>query len=312
MEVGSGKVLVTGATGFIGGRLVRALVAEGHQVRCLVRHPAAKLPEGVERAAGDLLQKQTLGAAVAGIDTAYYLVHSMAGGVGFERRDRESAENFTAAAERAGVRRVIYLGGLGDVGSGLSEHLASRAEVANILGSGRFLTTWLRAAVIIGPGSASYEMVKALVERLPVMVVPRWVYTRCQPIAVDDVIRYLLGCLGDERTAGETFDIGGPEILSYRDMIKRFARLQGKDPLMIPVPVLTPWLSSYWVVLVTPVDPAVAVPLVEGLKNDVICRDDRIRMLMPFPLTAFDDAVRQALGTAPPSVPGTPDGTGPK
>lgn len=298
MDVGSGKVLVTGATGFIGSRLVRALVAEGHQVRCLIRHPMAKLPEGAERVSGDLLQKQTLREAFAGIDTAYYLVHSMAGGVGFERRDRESAENFTAAADRAGVRRVIYLGGLGDTGSRLSDHLASRAEVAGILRRGRFLVTWLRAAVIIGPGSASYEMIKALVERLPVMVVPRWVYTKCQPIAVDDVIRYLVGCLGDERSAGETFDIGGPEIMSYRDMIRRLARLRGKHPLMIPVPVLTPWLSSYWVVLVTPVEPTVAIPLVEGLKNDVICRDDRIRTLMPFPLIGYDDAVRQALGKA--------------
>ena len=210
-------------------------------------------------------------------------------------RDRLAAENFTAGAERAGVRRVIYLGGLGDTGDELSEHLASRREVAAILAAGRFSTTILRAAVIIGAGGASFEMIRSLVERLPVMVTPRWVSTRCQPIAVGDVIRYLVGCLADERTAGETFDIGGPDIISYRDMMEQFARLEQRPLLIIPVPFLTPRLSSYWVGLITPVRPSISMPLIEGVKNEVVCRDLRIRDLLPFPLTPYAEAVKIAL-----------------
>lgn len=296
MEKEEGTVLVTGATGFIGRRLTAALVAEGYAVRCLVRRSDAALPAGVGQVVGDLLERPTLGAAFSGVDTAFYLVHSMAGGrAGFDRRDRQAAENFTTAAGQAGVRRVIYLGGLGEVGDNLSEHLASRREVAEILGRGAFRTTFLRAAVIIGTGSASFEMIKALAERLPIMITPRWVSTRCQPIAVDDVIRYLAGCLREERTAGETFDIGGPEILTYREMMERFARIAGRHPLIISVPLLTPKLSSYWVGLVTPVRPSISMPLIEGLRNEVICRDERIRELIPFRLTPYDEAVHRAL-----------------
>jgi uncharacterized protein YbjT (DUF2867 family) len=296
MATVQGKVLVTGAAGFIGKRLVKSLLAEGYGVRALVRRPKASLPAGAERVVSDLLEPATLDVAFAGVDTAYYLVHSMAGGrAGFERRDRQAAENFTAAAERTGVRRVIYLGGLGGGGDGLSEHLASRLEVADILKRGRFSTTFLRAAVIIGAGGASFEMIRSLVERLPVMITPRWVSTRCQPIAVDDVIRYLVGCLRDERSAGETFDIGGPEILSYREMMERFARAEQRPLLIIPVPLLTPKLSSYWVGLITPVKPSISMPLIEGLSSEVVCRDQRIREIFPFTLTAFDEAVRIAL-----------------
>jgi uncharacterized protein YbjT (DUF2867 family) len=295
MKPGTGKVLVTGATGFIGQRLVQALVAEGHDVRCMVRHTRIKLPEGVEVNIGDLLERNSLAPALSRIDTAYYLVHSMGSGAGFERRDREAAENFSAAAERAKVRRVIYLGGLGEGGSGLSDHLASRAEVAGILKRGGFQTTWLRAAVIIGAGSASFEIIKALVQNLPVMIIPRWASTRCQPIAVADVVSYLVGCLDDERTAGGCYDIGGPEVLSFREMMQRLAQIQGRDNLMIPVPLLTPRLSSYWVGLFTPVLPAISMPLIEGLKNEVICRENRIKELIPLPLTGYDRAVRQAL-----------------
>ena len=296
MEENQGKVLVAGATGFIGIRLVKELVTSGCKVRCLVRRPDAVLPTGAEPAAGDLLEPATLKAACSGIDTAYYLVHSMGGGrAGFERRDRQAAENFVAAAERSGIRRVIYLGGLGEAEEGLSEHLASRQEVARILKRGSFRTTVLRAAVIIGAGGASFEMIKGLVERLPLMITPRWVSTRCQPIAVDDVIRYLAECLRDERTSGETFDIGGPEILSYREMMERFARAEGKPLFIMPVPLLTPKLSSYWVGLITSVKPSVSMPLIEGLSNEVVCRDNRIREIIPFPLTPYDEAVRIAL-----------------
>jgi uncharacterized protein YbjT (DUF2867 family) len=260
-----------------------------------VHQAKAALPESVPQLHGDLLQPKSLEAPLSGVDTAYYLVHSMAAGAGFGERDRKAAENFAVAAEHAGVRRVIYLGGLGETGAGLSEHLASRLEVAKILKRGRFSTTWLRAAVIVGEGSASFEMIRSLVRRLPVMIVPRWVFTRCQPIAVADVIGYLVGCLNDERTAGETFDIGGPDILSYCEMMKRVARIQGTAITVIPTPFLTPRLSSYWVGLVTPIAPSVAIPLIEGLKNEVVCKDNRIKELVPLALTGYDEAVRQAL-----------------
>lgn len=296
MEPSQGTVLVTGASGFIGKRLVCALVEEGFRVRAVVRRTGARFPQGVEPVTADLLEPASLEAVLAGVDAAYYLVHSMAAGrAGFERRDRLAAENFVSAANRAGLRRAIYLGGLGETGSGLSEHLASRREVAGVLQGGNFSTTVLRAAIIIGAGGASYEIIKSLVERLPVMITPKWVSTNCQPIAVGDVIRYLAGCLREERTAGETFDIGGPEILSYREMMKRFARIRDRKLLIIPVPLLTPKLSSYWVGLVTPVKASIAMPLIEGLRNEVVCRDTRIRELLPIPLTPFDEAIRAAL-----------------
>ncbi|HIJ96202.1 MAG TPA: NAD(P)H-binding protein [Desulfuromonadales bacterium] len=289
-------ILVTGATGFIGHRLTQMLLTAGYAVRGLVRTASAALPPGAEAVVGDMLAPASLTPALAGIDTAYYLVHSMAAGrAGFERRDREAAENFVRAADRAGVRRVIYLGGLGETGDGLSEHLKSRLEVAEILRSGKLVTTFLRAAVIIGAGGASFELVRGLVKRLPIMITPRWVSTRCQPIAVRDVIAYLTGCLADERTAGRTFDIGGPDIITYREMMERFAALEGKHLTIIPVPLLTPKLSSYWVALFSPVPPSVSMPLIEGLSNEVVCRDTSIRELIPLQLTPYDQAVVQAL-----------------
>jgi uncharacterized protein YbjT (DUF2867 family) len=296
METRQGTVLVAGATGFIGKRLVSSLLTEGFRVRAVVHSPGMRFPKGVETIPGDLLVRSSLDPVLDGIDTAFYLVHSMAGGrAGFERRDRQAVENFVSTANRAGLRRAIYLGGLGETGSGLSKHLASRLEVAAILKSGNFMTTVLRAAIIIGSGGASYEIIKTLVERLPIMITPKWVSTNCQPIAVRDVIKYLTGCLLDERTAGDTFDIGGPEILTYREMMLRFAKIRNKKIVILPVPFLTPKLSSYWVGLVTPTKPSVAIPLIEGLRNEVICRDTRIRELLPFPLTPFDESIRIAM-----------------
>jgi uncharacterized protein YbjT (DUF2867 family) len=296
MEKSQGSILITGATGFIGRRLTQRLLDDGFSVRCMVRRTTPAMPEGAEIVQGDMLVPGTLGQALAGIDTAYYLVHSMSGGrAGFERRDREAAENFVAAANRAKVRRVIYLGGLGETGDDLSEHLKSRLAVADILKKGTFATTFLRAAIIIGAGGASFEMVRALVNRLPLMITPRWVTTRCQPIAVDDVIGYLAGCLADERTAGRTFDIGGPEVLTYKEMMERFAGIEGKRLYIFPVPVLTPKLSSYWVGFITPVPPSVSMPLIEGLKNEVICRDNAIRDIIHLQLKPYDDAVRSAI-----------------
>jgi uncharacterized protein YbjT (DUF2867 family) len=289
-------VLVTGANGFIGRLLTKALLTEDVHLRCLVRKAPKARDNPIETVLGDLLDPATLTEAMEGVDTAFYLVHSMAGGrAGFERRDRDAAENFVQAAEKAGVRRVIYLGGLGETGDELSEHLKSRLEVADILRTGSFATTFLRAAIIIGAGGASFEMVKALVERLPVMITPRWVTTRCQPIAVEDVISYLVGCLKDERTTGGTFDIGGPDVITYKEMMERFGRIRGRSLHILPVPVLTPRLSSYWVGFITPVAASVSMPLIEGLKNEVICRENAIRTLIPLQLTSYDDAVRRSL-----------------
>jgi uncharacterized protein YbjT (DUF2867 family) len=296
MKINRKIVLVTGANGFIGRLLTQALLAEDVQVRCLVRKPGEPADKAIDTVRGDLLEPATLPAALVDVDTAYYLVHAMAGGrAGFERRDRDAAENFVRAAEKAGVRRVIYLGGLGETGDDLSEHLKSRLEVADILRAGTFATTFLRAAIIIGAGGASFEMVRALVERLPVMITPRWVTTRCQPIAVEDVISYLVGCLKDERTTGKTFDIGGPDLFTYKEMMERFGRIEGRKLYILPVPLLTPRLSSYWVGFITPVPPSVSMPLIEGLKNEVICREHSIRSLIPLQLTSYDEAVRRSL-----------------
>ena len=309
MTGGSMRVLLTGATGFIGGRLLPALDAAGHTVRCLVRpgeklvvrRPLARQPEVVT---ADLLDAASLPATLEGMEAAYYLVHSMGGrSIGeidaFAERDRRAATNFLAAAEGARLSRIIYLGGLGETGDKLSHHLASRIEVARILQSGaRVRTTALRAAVIIGAGGASFELLRYLVERLPVMTVPRWVDTRCQPIAVDDVIEYLVGCLQMPATAGLSLDIGGPEITTYRGMMRTYARGRGLRRLIIPVPVLTPRLSAHWINLVTPVPAGVVYPLVEGLKNEVICRDTRILELVPIALTRMDAAICAALAQA--------------
>lgn len=291
----AGKILIAGASGFIGQRLANELCSSGERPRCLIRR-SVPMPAGAEVFIGDLLQPETLPQALDGIDTAFYLVHSMAAGrAGFETRERTAAINFIAAASKAGIRRVIYLGGLGETGSNLSEHLQSRLEIGNLLKKAPFATTFLRAAIILGKGGASFEMIRTLVERLPIMITPRWVSTKCQPIAVDDVIRYLIGCLRDERTSGETFDIGGPDILTYREMMERFAAIEKKRLIIIPVPVLTPKLSSYWVWLITPVKPSISMPLIEGLANEVVCRENRIRELLPFNLTSYDEAVRLAL-----------------
>ncbi|MDH3557926.1 MAG: NAD(P)H-binding protein, partial [Deltaproteobacteria bacterium] len=259
----SGKILITGATGFVGGRLLHNLTAQGIKVRCLVRSPDKlrkefSQSEEVDVVAGDLLKPETYENGLEGIKVAYYLVHSMGGRtVGenkvFVQRDRDAAENFIRAADRAGVARIIYLGGLGETGENLSKHLASRQEVGEILSSGRAQTTELRAPNIMGAGGAPFEMLRYLVERLPVMVCPRWIETRAQPIDIRDMVLYLLGCLREPATTGLSLDVGGPEILSYRDMMEIYARVRGLKRLIITVPVLTPRLSTYWVNMVTPV-----------------------------------------------------------
>jgi len=301
------RVLVTGATGFVGGRLVPALLGAGHEVTVLVRDADRYAPPdaGVRVVEGDLLEPGSFDAALrdaeGGLDAAYYLVHSMKSGGDFERRDRNAAENFRAAATDAGVSRVVYLGGLGEDRDDLSPHLRSRREVERILGEGGYELTTLRAGVIVGRGSASFEMVRQLAARLPVMVTPRWVHTACQPIAIDDVVAYLAGVLDEPATAGDTFEIGGPEVMSYADVLRRTRSQLGGRLLIVPVPVLSPRLSVGWVTLVTDVPESVARPLIEGLRNPVVVEDDRIRELVPVDLTPFEVAVARALADAEPS-----------
>jgi uncharacterized protein YbjT (DUF2867 family) len=299
--------LVTGASGYIGGRLVPELLAAGHRVRCAAREPA-KLKDRpwsgeVEIVQADALDEEAVRAALDGVDAAYYLIHSLGSTRGFEERDRLAARVFAEQAAAAGVRRLVYLGGIvpsdRTAGTGLSPHLRSRGEVGDILLASGVPTAVLQAAVIIGSGSASFEMLRYLTERLPVMVTPRWVRTRIQPIAVRDVLRYLVGCAGLPAHVNRTFDIGGPDILSYAAMMERYAAVAGlRRRLVVQVPLLSPRLSSLWVGFVTPVPAGLARPLVESLRNEVICAEHDIARYVPDPpggLISVDQAFALAL-----------------
>jgi len=295
-------ILVAGATGYIGGRLVPQLLAKGHRVRCMARDPrrlSGRDWDGdprVEIVAGDVLDRESVERAMQGCGAAYYLVHSMlAGERKFEDQDRAGAENFAAAAASAGLERLIYLGGLGHRSEKLSPHLASRHEVGDVLRAGPVPVTELRAAMVVGSGSASFEMLRSLVKRLPFMICPRWVEVRTQPVAIRDVLAYLIGCLDVPATAGRTFDIGGPDILTYHEMMVRFAAVLGRKLRIVVVPVLTPRLSAYWVNMVTPVNAGLAFALIESLQCETICEESDIRTLVPIPPTGFEDAVRWAL-----------------
>ena len=299
------RVLILGGTGFIGSRLIFELSVKNVRLRLLVRNPSkvsASILENkdIEVVKGDIVRGEGLKEATSGIHTAYYLVHSMGGKsmfktTEFARMDKDAAKNSITSADEAGIKRVIYLGGLGETGKGLSEHLKSREEVAQILSSSKPLTTILRAAIIIGAGGASFVMLKYLVERLPVMICPKWIDTKIQPIAVRDVLKYLIGCLINPDTAGKKFDIGGPEVLTYREMMQQYTEAVGiPRRIIFRVPVLSPHLASYWVDLVTPVPSGIAHPLIEGLKNEVICLDDSITRYVPIERTPFKEAVRSA------------------
>ncbi|WP_425953444.1 SDR family oxidoreductase [Xylanimonas sp. McL0601] len=299
------KIAVTGVTGYVGGRLVPELLRSGHDVRGLARHPSRLAGrdwvgqvEVVESDAGDLDQARS---ALEGCEVAYYLIHSLGTGTAFEARDRRTALTFARAAREAGVERIVYLGGMyPDVPEAeLSRHLSSRKEVGEILLASGVPTTVLQAAVILGSGSASFEMMRYLTERLPAMTTPRWVDSRVQPIAIRDVLRYLVGSAEMPPDVSRAFDIGGPDVLTYREMMQRYAHVAGlPSRFILPVPVLTPRLSSLWVGLVTPVPSGIARPLVESLANEVVCRDDDIKQYVPDPpagLLGFDDAAELAL-----------------
>jgi uncharacterized protein YbjT (DUF2867 family) len=319
------RVAIAGATGYIGGRLAPRLIDEGYAVRCLARSPE-KLANrewasrsGVEIDRTDLSDAASLTQRLAGCEAAFYLVHSMSSaGSEYARRDQELAEIFAASARAAGVQRIVYLGGLGETGPDLSEHLASRREVEAALASTGLPVTVLRAAMIIGSGSASFEILRYLVERLPVMVTPRWVSTACQPIAVSNVLEYLTGALRSKETTGGVFDIGGPEVLTYRAIMDVMAEeLRLPRRMVIPVPVLSPRLSSYWIHLITPLSSSIAKPLAEGLKNPVVCRDSRITALIPQELLGVRQAIRAALSGGVETswsmagpIPGDPDWAG--
>ena len=286
------RIAVLGATGTIGCALVPRL-AEEHEVVAISRRPHRQ-SNGVRWAQADATDADSVQKAFEGVDVAYYLVHSL-GSTDFAERDRLAASAVAAAAERAGLRQLIYLGGLGDQSPELSRHLRSRAETGKLLASGSTPVTTVRAAMVIGAGSAAFETIVALVDRLPGMICPRWVSTPTQPIALADVTAYLAAAAGHDQMLGESFDAGGPDVMTYREMIERIAAIRGKRRLIVEVPALTPRLSSYWLNLVTPVGASIARPLIEGLRNATVAEDDRIHRLVPLRLTPFEDAARVAL-----------------
>jgi uncharacterized protein YbjT (DUF2867 family) len=286
-------VLVTGASGFIGSNLAPELVKAGHQVRAMTRHPDSYQGTG-DPVYGDVADLGSLRSALTGVDAAYYLVHSLESN-DFEEKDAEAARNFSQAAAGAGVSQIIYLGGLGKDDGDLSAHLRSRREVENLLGEGGVPVTVLRAAVVIGHGGISWEITRQLVSHLPIMLTPKWVNTRTQPIALPDVLRYLVGVLEAPEAKGKTYEIGGPDQLRYIDMLQRAAAVMGKRMPNITVPLLTPQLSSLWLSLVTNVDTATARNLVDSMTNEVLVSDHSIEDVVPGPAIGYGQAVRLAL-----------------
>ena len=291
-------VLLTGATGYVGGRLLAELTNAGYRVRCLARRPEhlrQRVPADVEVVAGDLLSAESLRPALAGVAVAYYLVHSMGSAGNFEEQDRCAAQNFAAAANAAGVERIVYLGGLGEDARDLSPHLRSRHEVGEILRSAGVPVTEFRASIILGSGSLSFEMIRALVERLPVMVTPRWVRVLAQPIAINDLLSYLVAALELPGTGSVTFEVGGPDVVSYADLMREYARQRGLRRWMIPVPVLTPRLSSLWLGLVTPVYARVGRKLIDSIRHPTVVRDDTARRAFPIEPVGMTEAIARAL-----------------
>lgn len=298
-----GLILVTGATGYVGGRLVPRLLELGYRVRALARDPARlqgrPWSNQIEIVQGDALRAETLPPAMAGVDVAYYMIHSMqktADKSPFHERDLLAARNFGRAAAEAGVRRIIYLGGLGDPDSDLSRHLRSRQETGEALGEFGVPVTEFRCGIVVGSGSASFEMIRYLTERLPIMVCPKWVYTRVQPIGIRNVLDYLVAALDVPESEGKVIEIGGADVLTYAEMMLQYAEARGLRRWLIPVPVLTPRLSTYWVHWVSPIPKEIAYPLIESMRNEVVVRDDTAKRLFPnIQLLTYRMAVERAL-----------------
>jgi uncharacterized protein YbjT (DUF2867 family) len=290
------RAAVLGASGVIGRALVAELAGE-NEVVAVSGRPRDSSRDRLRWVAADVTQRTELEPVLRGVDVVYHLVHSL-GAKDFEERDRLAATSVAAAADQVGARQIVFLGGLGDEREDVSAHLRSRAETARILAAGPVPVTIVRSAVVVGPGSAAFETIVALVDRLPAMICPRWVTTKTQPIALADVVGYLAGVGGWDEALGEAYDAAGPEVMTYREMIERVARLRGRRPLILEVPFLTPRLSSLWLHLVTPVKAGVARPLVDGLRTETVAHDERIRRLVPFALTPFDRAARTALADA--------------
>ncbi|PKH37976.1 Uncharacterized conserved protein YbjT, contains NAD(P)-binding and DUF2867 domains [Nocardioides alpinus] len=287
-------VLVTGATGFIGRRLVPALIDAGHEVRAMTRHPETYDGPG-EAVGADVMDADSLRPALEGVDAAIYLVHSL-DDPDFERKDADAARNFSAAAAAAGVSQIVYMGGLGDDDGELSAHLRSRREVEGLLGTDGVPVTVLRAAIVVGHGGISWELTRQLVKNLPAMVVPKWVGTRTQPIAIDDVVRYLSGVVGKDEALDRVFEIGGPEQLTYREMLQGVAlAMNGRKLPIVVVPLLTPGLSSRWLALVTDVDVTTGRNLIDSMSTEVVVRDTSIREVVPGEPLTYAESVRRAL-----------------
>lgn len=290
-------ILLTGATGYVGGRLLAELEAKGHRLRCMARRPAylrGRVAASTEVVEGDVLDVASLRAAMTDVHTAFYLIHSMSSGAAFRQEDRRAAGNFATAARATGLKRIVYLGGLGH-GEQLSEHLESRQEVGRILRESGVPTVEFRAGIIIGSGSLSFEMIRALVEKLPVMTAPRWVRTLTQPIAIEDVVAYLAAAVSLDPTESVIFEIGGADQASYLDLLKEYARQRGLKRLIIPLPVLTPWLSSLWLGLVTPLYARVGRELIEGLRNETVVHDQRALAAFPLRPRGMSQAIERAL-----------------
>ena len=296
----SKRILVTGATGYVGGRLIPRLLDSGYQVRVFVRD--ARRLQGrswvnkVQVSVGDVFDPETLNAAMQGVDTAYYMIHSMMDSQEFHQRDVLAAGNFGKAAREAGVQRIIYLGGLGEPEADLSPHLRSRQQTGDVLRESGVPVTEFRAAIIVGSGSVSFEMIRYLTERLPVMICPQWVFTKVQPISISDVLEYLVQSVDNTESAGKTIEIGGSDVLTYGEMMTQYAQVRGLKRYLLPVPVLTPRLSSHWVHWITPIPSEIAQPLIEGLRNEVILHNDSAGQLFPeITPIAYRPAVQQAL-----------------
>jgi len=293
-----GLVLITGATGYVGGHLIHKLRKKKRKLRYMARRPEMlreTVGKSADIVAGDLLKKDSLNAAMEGVDTAYYLVHSMASGGDFEKKDRLAAKNFASAASGAGVKKIIYLGGLAR-GEDLSSHLASRIEVGEILRTGGVPTVEFRASIIIGQGSLSFEMVRALVNRLPIMTAPKWVTTEAQPIYIGDVVSYLAAALDINLDGSRVFEIGGADRVSYLDIMKEYARASGQRRFILPVPVLSPWLSSLWLGLVTPLHAQVGRKLIEGVRNASVVEDKSALEVFDIKPRGISESIQLALG----------------